>query len=175
MQFCERRAVVSSGFADIGEIAGGRFSERRERSEKRKPPASRPAPKPSASYPLTGFIGALRARRSWRTKPAAQSGGFDIYADGGTLTYIKEDGEEDARGRFALFAFPVDQNDPSQTARDAGLEYEPLDFDLHDYGARIDGGRVAVRNLSCAISHVETGQVMPGERRLWSAETAVGE
>ena len=128
------------------------------------------------SYPLTGFIGALGARRSRRTKPAAQSGGFDIYADGGTLTYIKEDGEEDARGRFALFAFPVDQNDLSQTARDAGLEYEPLDFDLHDYGARIDGGRVIVRRLpNYAISRIETGQRLPGEGELWSAETAVGE
>ena len=103
----------------------------------------------------------------------ASGGGFDVHIDGGALAYINEDcGEEDERGRFSLFAFPVDRNDLPQSARDAGLEYERLDFDFLDYGARLDGRCFIIApNLpDYAISHVETGQFIPGESPLWSAK-----
>ena len=103
----------------------------------------------------------------------ASGGGFDIYMDGGALAYINEDcGEEDERGRFSLFAFPVDQDDLPRPARDAGLEYEPLYFDFLDYGARLDGRCFIIApNLpDYAISHVEAGQFIPGESPLWSAK-----
>ena len=104
---------------------------------------------------------------------AARGGGFDIYMDGGALAYINEDcGEEDERGRFSLFAFPVDRNDLPQSARDSGLEYERLDFDFLDYGARLDGRCfiIAPDLPDYAISHVEAGQFIPGESPLWSAK-----
>jgi len=114
------------------------------------------------------FQDAYAAARA--SKPTASAGGFDIYADGGKLAYVKDGcGEEDARVSFALFAFPVDQSDLPQTARDDGLEYEPLDFDLHDFGARLDDKCVVVRYLpGYPVSHIETGQFTPGESRLWS-------
>jgi len=106
------------------------------------------------------------------SEPAASGGGFDVYADGDRIIYVKDDcGEEDARSRFPLFAFPVDQSHLSQPARADGLEYERLDFDFRNYGARREGKCVIVRDLprEYPISHVETGQFIPGESRLWSA------
>ena len=116
------------------------------------------------------FQDAYAAARA--SAPAARGGGFDVYADGGALTYIKEDcGEEDALSRFPLFAFPVDQSHLSQPARADGLEYERLDFAFRNYGARREGKRVIVRDLpDHPISHVETGQFTPGESRLWSVK-----
>ena len=104
---------------------------------------------------------------------AARGGGFDVHIDGGGLAYINEDcGEEDERGRFSLFAFPVDQDDLPRPARDAGLEYERIDFDFLDYGARLDGRCfiIAPDLPDYAISHVETRQFIPGESPLWSVK-----
>ena len=117
----------------------------------------------------SAFQDAYAAARA--SELSASAGGFDIYANGGGLSYINEDcGEEDARGLFALFVFPVDQRDLPQTARDDGLEYEQRDFFFHDYGGRLGGKCVIVPNLpDYPISHVETGQWIPGESRLWSA------
>ena len=97
------------------------------------------------------------------TEPAASVGGFDIYADGDTLIYIKEAcGEKDRRSRFELAAFPVDPNDMSEVTRRAGLEYKPLDLSFRKYGAALDGGCVIVRDLpDYPIIHVETGQWKP--------------
>ena len=105
------------------------------------------------------------------SEPAASAGGFDIYADGGALTYVKDDcGEEDARGRFALSIFPVDQSDLPKRTRNAGLEYESIHFDFHDRGAIFDGGCVIVKELpDYPISHIETWRYIPGESPSWSA------
>ena len=103
--------------------------------------------------------------------PAASGGGFDIYRDGDTLTYVKEGcGEEDARGRFSLAVFPADPNDLPQDARDAGAENQTMNFNLWSYGAIFDGKCVIVRRLpSYPISHVQTGQWIPGSSNLWGA------
>ena len=110
------------------------------------------------------------------SEPTASAGGFDMYAGGSRLAYINEDcGEEDARGFLELSIFPVDPSDLPQSARDAGSEYESRDFEFHIYGARFDGKCVVVPNLpEYPISHVETGQRMPGESRLWSAQIIFG-
>ena len=51
------------------------------------------------------------------------------------------------------------------------MEYERLDFDFHRRGMRLDGGCLAVRRLpDYSISHVETGQYLPGESPLWSVK-----
>ena len=103
--------------------------------------------------------------------PAASGGGFDIYRDGATLTYVKEGcGEQDARGRFSLAVFPADPTDLPQGERDAGAENQTMNFDLWSYGAIFDGKYVIVRRLpDYTISHVRTGQWIPGASALWSA------
>ena len=103
--------------------------------------------------------------------PAASGGGFDIYRDGATLTYVKEGcGEQDARGRFSLAVFPADPTDLPQGERDAGAENQTMNFDLWSYGAIFDGKCVIVRRLpDYPISHVRTGQWIPGASALWSA------
>ena len=107
------------------------------------------------------------------SEPAASGGGFDLYADNGRIIYVKDGcGEEDARSRFPLFAFPVEQSDLPGPMRDAGYEYAPLDdSDFFRYGAIYDGNCVIVRDLprEYPISYVETGQFTPGESRAWSA------
>ena len=122
--------------------------------------------------------GVLRAAydAALESEPAASGGGFDIYADGETLTYVKEVcGEEDWRSRFALSAFPANPSDLPQAARDDGLEYERFDFYFHEYGATLDGRCVIIRDLTDhAMSHVETGQYLPGEERLWSVQIPLG-
>ena len=105
------------------------------------------------------------------SEPAASAGGFDMYEDGGSLTYIKDDcGEEDARGRFALSIFPVEQSDLPEREREAGSEYESIHFDFHDRGAIFDGRCVVVQDLpDYPISHIETWRYLPGESPMWSA------
>ena len=124
------------------------------------------------SIPLEGHAERYaNALASISGAPAASGGGFDIYREGDTLTYVKEGcGEEDARGRFSLAVFPADPNDLPQDARDAGAEYETMNFDLWSYGAIFDGKCVIVRRLpSYPISHVQTGQWIPGSSNLWGA------
>ena len=119
----------------------------------------------------SAFQEAYTAARA--SEPAASGGGFDLYADGDRIIYVKDDcGEEDARSRFPLFAFPVERSDLPGPMRDAGYEYAPLDdSDFFRYGAIYDGKCVIVRDLprEYPISYVETGQFTPGESRMWSA------
>ena len=117
-----------------------------------------------------------RALAGLSDEPAARSG-FDIWLDGGRLIYVKENcGEEYARGRFFLSVFPADPSDLPQSARDAGHEHEPLNFDFDRYGAILDRKCVIIRELpDYPISLVQTGQWIPGEGELWSAEIAVGD
>ena len=105
------------------------------------------------------------------SEPVANGGGFDIYADGGKLSYIKEDcGEEDARGLFALSIFPADQDDSPARARRAGLGYEALDFHFFERGAIFGGKCVIVQDLpGYPISRIETGRRADGEGVLWRA------
>ena len=108
---------------------------------------------------------------------AASAGGFDLYADGGTLTYVKRQcAEGDTRGRFFLSIFPADPSDLSQYARDAGREHEALNFDFARYGAIVDGGCAIIRNLpDYAIKRIETGQWLSGEGELWSVRIVVSD
>ena len=116
-----------------------------------------------------------RALAALPPEPAARSG-FDIWLNGKTLTYVRENCEEDdARGRFFLSIFPIDQNDLTQTAQDAGHKHEPLNFDFPEHGAIIDGKCAIIRELPAyPITRIETGQWIPGEGELWRAVVAVG-
>ena len=102
---------------------------------------------------------------------------FDVYMEDGALTYVKEGcAEDDTLGRFFLSVFPVDSRDLGQTARDAGFEHEPLNFDFAERGAIFDGKCVIIRDLpGYPISRIETGQWIPGEGELWSARIEIGD
>ena len=123
-----------------------------------------------------GRADAYRAayRSSRFLEPVAKSG-FDVYADGGGLTYVKEGcSDADARGRFLLSVFPKSRADLPQEFRDLG--HESLNFDFARYGARFDGVCVATRTLPAyPIASIETGQWIPNGGRLWSVEIAVGD
>ena len=103
-------------------------------------------------------------------EPAVESA-FDIYIDGRSLTYVKEPcAEEDARGRFQLWAFPAHEGALWMDSARGGAEYESLNFGFRDYGAIFDGKRVITRTLpDYPMTHVEIGQWIPGEGGLWSA------
>ena len=125
----------------------------------------------SARIPFAGYYDRFRdALSALSGDPAASAGGFDMYEDGGTLTYVKSPcAEDDARGRFALTVHPVDQSDLPQDVQDAGADSQSLNFDFAEHGAAFDGKCVAIRELpDYPISHVATAQWVPGEGGLWS-------
>ena len=135
------------------------------------------SPSWSVLIPLDGYLERYRrARASLSSAPAMRSD-FDVYLEGGALTYVKKGcAEDDTRGRFFLSVFPADPRDLPQSAIDAGFEHEPLNFDFHRYGAIFDGECVIIRDLpDYPISKIETGQFTPGEGELWSARAAVGD
>ena len=131
----------------------------------------------SARIPFDGYYDRFRAALSELSgaTPAARSD-FDVHLSDRTLIWVKPQcAEYDTRGRFALSVYPTDLNDLPQSARDEGLERERLNFDFADHGAIFDGKCVIIRKLpDYAISHVTTGQWIPGGSQLWSAEIAVG-
>ena len=125
----------------------------------------------SADIPLNDHLAAYETAMS--AEPLARSG-YDIYADVGALTYIKEDcAESDTRARFFLSIFPEDPADLPGYRRAAGFEYESLSFDFHRHGAAFGGKCAVVRELpDYPISRIETGQwipALPGESALWRA------
>ena len=109
--------------------------------------------------------------------PDASGGGFGIWLNGGRLTYVKRGcDEDDVRRRFFLSAFPADPSDLPQSAREAGWEHEPLNFDFRDYGVVVDGDCAIVRDLpGYPLSAIETGQWTPNEGELWRARMEAGE
>ena len=101
---------------------------------------------------------------------------FDLYLDGDTLSYLKEPcGEDDARGRFFLSVHPADVVDLPAERLDIG--HDSLNFTFAPPAGFVFNGKcVATRRLpDYPISHIETGQFMPGEGELWSASVAVGD
>ena len=108
-------------------------------------------------------------------EPAARSK-FDLYLDGGALSYIKEPCDADAaRGRFFLSVHPANARDLPDAMRARG--HESLNFDFAPpFGVVFDGKCMATRWLpDYDIAKIETGQWMPGGERLWEAEIAVGD
>ena len=124
----------------------------------------------SVLIPLDGYHERYRrALASLSDEQPAMRSDFDVYLEDGALTYVKEScAEGDTRGRFFLSVFPADPRDLPQSAIDAGLEHEPLNFDF-ERGAIFDGKCVIIRNLpDYPISRIETGQFARGEGELWS-------
>ena len=102
-------------------------------------------------------------------EPLASSG-FDIYMEGGALTYLKAPcAESDARGRFFLSVRPVNIADLPEDRR--ALGHASLNFDFSPDGI-IFGGKCMIRRElpDYDIAEISTGQDVPGEGRAWSAE-----
>ena len=130
------------------------------------------APPPSAET-LAIYESAYRDAAAGEPSARAE---FNLYLDGGALTYLKEPcAESDARGRFFLSVYPSDARDLPADRRESG--HESLNFDFAPpAGAVFNGKCMATRRLpDYSISKIETGQWMPGGERLWSAELAVGD
>ena len=110
-------------------------------------------------------------------EPAVRSE-FALYLDddGDTLSYLKEPcGEDDARGRFFLSVHPVDVGDLPAERLDIG--HDSLNFNFAPPAGFVFNGKcMATRRLpDYPISHIETGQWLPGEGELWSARVSVGD
>ncbi len=113
-----------------------------------------------------------RARReALAGEPLARSV-FDVYRDGRTLTYLREEcSAEDAVARFFLHVEPVDAEDLPAHRRVHG--FENLDFTLARSGARIDGNCIAVARLPAyPIASVRTGQY-DETGAIWAVEFAI--
>ena len=108
-------------------------------------------------------------------EPAAR-GDFDVYLNGGALSYIKEPCDEsDARGRFFLSVYPANARDLPADMRERG--HESLNFTFAPpVGAFFNGKCLASRGLpDYEIAQIETGQWVPGGDRLWDVEIVVGD
>ena len=107
-------------------------------------------------------------------EPAARSG-FDLYLDGGTLSYLKAPcAESDARGRFFLSVHPENVEDLPADRREIG--HESLNFTFAPpAGAVFNSKCMASRRLpDYDIARIETGQWVPGGERVWDEEMVVG-
>ena len=99
---------------------------------------------------------------------------FDLYLDGGTLSYLKEPcGADDARGRFFLSVHPADVVDLPAERLDIG--HDSLNFTFEPpAGAFFNGKCMATRELpDYPISHIETGQFISGEGELWNTRIEI--
>jgi len=108
--------------------------------------------------------------------PAARSGGFDLYLNGDTLSYLKDPcGEDDTRGRFFLSVHPADVADLPAARREHG--HESLNFTFAPPAGVVFNGKCMVtrRLPDYPIARIETGQWVPGGERVWDAEIAVGD
>ena len=114
-----------------------------------------------------------RARQS---VPAATAGGFDIYADGDNLLYIKEPcADTDAQGTFALRAIPAIPAAPNSADSQANAR-EWTRFNFHRYGARFDGKCLISAPLpDYEIATAETAQWADADAQtpLWSAAFSI--
>ncbi len=114
---------------------------------------------------------ALRGAVRWaRARQPTAQGGFDVYLDGKTLTYIREPCARDqAEASFFLHVTPLNRRDLPRTRRRAG--FDNLDFRWADAGAWLDGRCVARARLpDYDIADVRTGQYDETASALWMVE-----
>ena len=98
---------------------------------------------------------------------------FDLYLDGGTLTYVKESCRpEDTAHRFTLRAVPAAVRDLPAVYRADG--WQPLDFWFGRFGVRFDGRCVIRRPLpDYPLRALEVGRPAPGVRGLRLLEAVI--
>ena len=102
------------------------------------------------------------------SRPPNIRSNYDVYRSGNNLIYVKKpcSEKEDTAMRFFLHAFPVD---PSILLYQDN--FDNLDFRFADYAYETGGTCVAIRDLPrYPIASIRTGQVIPGERVIWSGD-----
>ena len=107
-------------------------------------------------------------------EPAIRSD-FDIYMEGGALSYLKERcAGTDTSARFILSVFPANPEDLPEKFR--ALGHESLNFDFFPQGVTFGDKCMIRRELpNYEIARIETGQHIPGEGELWRAEAVIGD
>ena len=93
---------------------------------------------------------------------------YDVYRSGNNLIYVKKpcSEKEDTAMRFFLRVFPVD---PRILLHQSNADN--LEFRFADYAYEAGGTCVAIRDLPrYPIASIRTGQVIPGERVIWSGD-----
>ena len=91
--------------------------------------------------------------------PQIRSDLFDVYLNGNSLIYVKDDcGRDDTDNDFFLAAFPVNENDLSVESRERG--FQNLDFAFWQNGIRQSDGRcIAIAQIpDYDIARISTGQ-----------------
>ena len=108
------------------------------------------------------------------SEPLIESG-FDVYMEGGALTYLKAPcAEDDTLGRFFLSVHPVDVADLPENRREFG--HDGLNFDFAPDGIVFSGKCMVRRELpDYPILKIETGQDAPGGGRLWTGAAGLGD
>ena len=113
-------------------------------------------------------------------EPLIRSDFFDVYLNGNSLIYVKDDcSKDDTDVGFFLAAFPVDESDLPDWARQYG--FQNLDFGFQKNGIYYNGARrsgdrcIAITPLpDYDIARISTGQYIRGAdgstQRLWEGE-----
>ena len=124
-------------------------------------------------YPLADpeRLGAAYAALS-DSQPAARAD-FDLYLQEGRLMYLRESCvASDTAAGFFLHIIPVDVADLPGDRQDAG--FANLDFAFARYGGSFDGRCMATVPLpDYPIAALRTGQYVPGQGELWTAQFTV--
>ena len=100
---------------------------------------------------------------------------FDVYLDGDTLVYMKEEcGDEDVDALFFLHLFAADDADLPDDLRAYG--FENFDFAFRDLGRRGERGCAVARVLpEYEIASIHTGQYIPGVDPEWSGRVGIAD
>ena len=152
---------------EIARIATGQYipdAGETWRADAKLPPSEETAARYEAAYQAAKASG----------EPIIRSD-FDVYMEGGALTYLKAPcAEDDTRGRFFLSVHPVDAANLPENRRELG--HDGLNFDFAPDGIIFNGKCMIRRELpGYPISRIETGQDAPVGGRLWAGAADLGD
>ena len=130
-------------------------------------------------------------RAQWTQPPAREpdiSSVYDVYHDGNRLIYVTDHCTSDHTGpKFFLHLFPADPKDVDRHRQKYG--YNNYDFYFNEVDGRMKGRKgigamtkdfwrqgiggkcvIVGRLPEYPITHIKTGQYIPGQGRLWEGE-----
>ena len=121
------------------------------------------------------FLNPTAAIQAGEWGPPLARNVFDLYRQGNTLAYIKEQcGPADTAARFFLHLTPPTRYALPPERREYG--FVSMDFNFADYGLREGATCLAVRELPdyAAGSRISAGQFHPDSGELWRVELGGG-
>ena len=100
---------------------------------------------------------------------------FDIYLRENDITYVKNPCSlSDTQAKFFLHIVPTNSLDLPDSRKPYG--FDNLDFPFYDNGVRFNGKCiVSVARPEYDIRHIQTGQHISGQGKLWEGEFSVDE